>query len=224
MLEIYHHATGIQHFSRPPEKSPTITPTMSHTHEKTIADQHLERVGTTRSIHSGTDSAIAKDNTTTEILAAQDEATRWVNGTPEEKKLVSKLDWRILPCTWTLYLLGFLDRANIGSVTQLTISPLLLTLRQQCQNRRLGTRFRPDLEPVFHNRAGLLPVLPGFRGSSEHDPHTRPAQCVSPRLGSRLGDVRCANGSYEQLAATCGHEVSPWVCRGIGVGERTLWG
>ncbi|KAL4936242.1 hypothetical protein BDV06DRAFT_233578 [Aspergillus oleicola] len=42
-------------------------------------------------------------------------ASTWVDNTPEEKKLVRKLDWRILPCTWVLYLLGFLDRANIGN-------------------------------------------------------------------------------------------------------------
>ncbi|KAL4867113.1 hypothetical protein BDV12DRAFT_186881 [Aspergillus spectabilis] len=42
-------------------------------------------------------------------------STSWVNGTPEEKRLVRKLDWRILPCCWVLYLLGFLDRANVGN-------------------------------------------------------------------------------------------------------------
>jgi hypothetical protein len=87
---------------------------MSHTHGKTIAAQHVEQAPTTGSIHSGTDSAIVKDPSTTEILAVQDEAARWINGTIEEKRLVRKLDWRILPCTWVLYLLGFLDRANIG--------------------------------------------------------------------------------------------------------------
>lgn len=57
---------------------------------------------------------MVKDTATAEVIAAQDDTFQWVNGTPEEKKLVRKLDWRILPCTWTLYLLGFLDRANIG--------------------------------------------------------------------------------------------------------------
>jgi hypothetical protein len=95
-------------------KSPINTVKMSHTHEKTIVDQHVEHVPPTGSIHSGTDSGIVKDPSTTEILAAQDQAAQWVNGTTEEKKLVRKLDWRILPCTWVLYLLGFLDRANIG--------------------------------------------------------------------------------------------------------------
>lgn len=89
---------------------------MSHTPSKAIADQHTERVpdvGSTRSDDGSRDDTI-KDAATTEIIAAEDYTVQWVNGTPEEKKLVRKLDWRILPCTWVLYLLGFLDRANIG--------------------------------------------------------------------------------------------------------------
>ncbi|RDW91730.1 MFS transporter-1 [Coleophoma crateriformis] len=46
-----------------------------------------------------------------EILAAELQS-----GTSQaEKDLVRKLDWRILPCGWVLYLLGFLDRGNIGN-------------------------------------------------------------------------------------------------------------
>ncbi|KXJ93668.1 major facilitator superfamily domain-containing protein [Microdochium bolleyi] len=50
-----------------------------------------------------------------DILQAQQLASQWQEGTEAEKKLVRKLDWRILPCCWVLYLLGFLDRANIGN-------------------------------------------------------------------------------------------------------------
>lgn len=39
--------------------------------------------------------------------------SEWQEGTEAEKRLVRKLDWRILPCTWILYMLGYLDRANI---------------------------------------------------------------------------------------------------------------
>lgn len=51
-----------------------------------------------------------------DILQAQQLASQWQEGTQAEKDLVRKLDWRILPCCWVLYLLGFLDRANIGYV------------------------------------------------------------------------------------------------------------
>lgn len=49
-----------------------------------------------------------------DVVEAQQVASQWVENTPEEKKLKRKLDWRILPCCWVLYLLGYLDRANIG--------------------------------------------------------------------------------------------------------------
>ncbi|KAL2816744.1 major facilitator superfamily domain-containing protein [Aspergillus granulosus] len=69
---------------------------MSHAGEKSSLDQHVEKVPA-------------------DLADAQHLATQWVDGTPEEKRLVRKLDWRILPCTWVLYLLGFLDRANVGN-------------------------------------------------------------------------------------------------------------
>jgi len=75
-------------------------------------EQRIERVDTAGSIHS-LDSVNKKD-THDDVLAGQQLAAEWVNGSSAERKLVRKLDWRILPCCWTLYLLGFLDRANIG--------------------------------------------------------------------------------------------------------------
>ncbi|TKA49262.1 hypothetical protein B0A55_12856, partial [Friedmanniomyces simplex] len=32
-----------------------------------------------------------------------------------EKKLLRKLDWRVVPVLWFLYMLAFLDRTNIGT-------------------------------------------------------------------------------------------------------------
>ncbi|KAL2863343.1 major facilitator superfamily domain-containing protein [Aspergillus lucknowensis] len=81
---------------------------MSRSGEKeTSLNQHVERA----SIDTDLNGKEAADD----IAAAQQIATQWVDGTPEEKRLVRKLDWRILPCTWVLYLLGYLDRANIGN-------------------------------------------------------------------------------------------------------------
>jgi hypothetical protein len=38
----------------------------------------------------------------------------YVPGSPEEKAFVRKIDKRILPTIWALYVLSYLDRANIG--------------------------------------------------------------------------------------------------------------
>lgn len=75
-------------------------------------EQRTEYTKTDGSIKSN--DSIDKSNDLTDDLQAQQLADQWVNNTPAEKKLVRKLDWRILPCCWVLYLLGFLDRANIG--------------------------------------------------------------------------------------------------------------
>lgn len=34
-----------------------------------------------------------------------------------EKKLLRKLDWRVVPVLWFLFMLAFLDRTNIGNLT-----------------------------------------------------------------------------------------------------------
>ncbi|KAL3477329.1 major facilitator superfamily domain-containing protein [Aspergillus californicus] len=70
--------------------------------EKDPLDQQVERVSTS-------------ENPDLDNKQADSIATHWVDNTPEEKRLVRKLDWRILPCCWVLYLLGFLDRANVGN-------------------------------------------------------------------------------------------------------------
>lgn len=82
--------------------------------EKDMQDDHrVERVATSASVRSSENEV--SDNKD-DAAAAQQLAAQWVEGTIEEKRLVRKLDWRILPCTWVLYLLGYLDRANIGYV------------------------------------------------------------------------------------------------------------
>jgi hypothetical protein len=67
------------------------------------------------------------DNTHATIVAL---ASQYVPGSEEEKHLLRKLDFRIIvgasrqshraltlqPCVWTLFLLNFIDRANIGFV------------------------------------------------------------------------------------------------------------
>ncbi|KAG9255301.1 nicotinamide mononucleotide permease [Emericellopsis atlantica] len=75
---------------------------------------HVEQVHTAGSVHSS-DNGTTKGQADADALAAQHLIDNWVNDTPEERKLKRKLDWRILPCCWVLYLLGFLDRANVGN-------------------------------------------------------------------------------------------------------------
>lgn len=82
------------------------------TEKETATGPTVEQVHTAGSLRSS-DNGV-KEGVDADAAAQQYLMDNWVNGTAEEKKLVRKLDWRILPCTWVLYLLGFLDRANIG--------------------------------------------------------------------------------------------------------------
>ncbi|KAI0004660.1 major facilitator superfamily domain-containing protein [Xylariaceae sp. FL0662B] len=72
-------------------------------------DSHVERASV-RSNNGANTKEEAGD-----VLQAQQMVAEWQEGTKAEKRLRRKLDFRILPCTWILYLLGFLDRANIGN-------------------------------------------------------------------------------------------------------------
>ena len=83
---------------------------MAFNDSKTMENQ-VEKVAASVSINSNDD---VDDKKGDDLDQARQFAASWVNGTAEEKKLVRKLDWRILPCCWVLYLLGFLDRANVG--------------------------------------------------------------------------------------------------------------
>lgn len=42
----------------------------------------------------------------------------YVPDTEEEKKLVRKIDYVLLPCLWWMYILAYLDKGNIVSSTQ----------------------------------------------------------------------------------------------------------
>jgi hypothetical protein len=71
-------------------------------------EYQLDKVATAVSVNSDF------DKKGDDLAQAAQLHLQWQEGTDAEKRLVRKLDWRILPCCWTLYLLGFLDRANIG--------------------------------------------------------------------------------------------------------------
>jgi hypothetical protein len=75
-----------------------------------VVDNHVETI--TTSPFSVDDTANEKD-----ILdqnRARELAENFDPNSPENKALVRKLDWRLVPCTWTLYLLSNVDRSNIG--------------------------------------------------------------------------------------------------------------
>lgn len=75
-------------------------------------DQQVEHLSSGGSIKSG--DTINNKDAGADLVQAQQLAAQWAEGSLEEKRLVRKLDWRILPCTWILYLLGYLDRQVVS--------------------------------------------------------------------------------------------------------------
>ena len=82
---------------------------MSHTQSKDGNGlAHFEQAPTATSTTSS-DHGVDKQDVRVETDMAANEAeargfaANWVDGSLEEKRLVRKLDWRILPCTWILY-------------------------------------------------------------------------------------------------------------------------
>lgn len=70
-----------------------------------------------------------------------EEALRnYVPGSPEEKKLLRKIDLRLMPILWIMYILNYVDRTNIVSSKTSTLSTSLCADATvgQCQNRRHG--------------------------------------------------------------------------------------
>jgi hypothetical protein len=68
----------------------------------------------------GIQERFAAGSHTGEIVVSQATLDEWNNMSPEDKiafdkKLVRKLDWRLVPWLSLLYLLSFLDRTNIGN-------------------------------------------------------------------------------------------------------------
>jgi hypothetical protein len=92
--------------------------------EKETNDSRVEHVTSGASVKSS-ENGVSKDGLA-DNLEARQAAAQWQDNTPEERRLTRKLDWRILPCTWVLYLLGYLDRSNIGFVKM---------MRSQCNIR-----------------------------------------------------------------------------------------
>lgn len=86
-----------------------------HEDKETHHDERIEHATTTLSARSSAASSANKASAA-DAVEAEQIVGQWRDGTIEEKRLVRKLDWRILPCAWVLYLLGYLDRANVRYV------------------------------------------------------------------------------------------------------------
>lgn len=77
--------------------------------DKTLAIGQIENVSIDR-----VSNEIRDDKHQIDLDAARQLQDSYVPGSDAEKALVRKLDWRLVPTCWTMYLLRNIDRSNIG--------------------------------------------------------------------------------------------------------------
>jgi MFS family permease len=65
--------------------------------------------------HMELDSAPSKKFMTVEDTEMAEALQNYVPGTEEEKKLLRKIDLRLMPILWIMYILNYVDRTNIGN-------------------------------------------------------------------------------------------------------------
>ena len=57
----------------------------------------------------------------------------------QRKRVLRKVDWRLVPMLLILYLISSIDRANIGMLRRFVIAGRHADQHRQCQNRRLAS-------------------------------------------------------------------------------------
>jgi hypothetical protein len=77
--------------------------------DKKTASGHIEYIPEAR-----VSNEVLDDKHQIDIDAARELQAAYVPGSDAEKALVRKLDWRLVPACWTMYLLSNIDRSNIG--------------------------------------------------------------------------------------------------------------
>lgn len=75
-----------------------------------INAHHDVQAGETETVHDKASMSLTPEDAELALALEQ-----YVPGTPEEKRLVRKIDFILLPTLWWMYILAYLDRGNIVS-------------------------------------------------------------------------------------------------------------
>jgi hypothetical protein len=84
-------------------------------------------------------------------------------GSINEKKLLRKLDLRLLPAVSILYLLSFLDRSNGMNLPDILRSPIINFNSRKRSYRGVDDRPEDDRQSISHWSDALLPGLRSVR-------------------------------------------------------------
>lgn len=92
----------------------------------------------------------------------------------DERRLLLKLDWRLLPIVTLLYLWSFLDRTNIGEPFISSLNFVSLSLYRQCKDRRPHGRSQSSRLEVQYLFCSLLRLLLCVRSPEQHGSQESP--------------------------------------------------
>ena len=90
-------------------------------------------------------------NTGMPVLA---DGSPYIPDSDEEKRLVRKIDKRLMPMLWVMYVMNYIDRTNIGVST--SIKSVNQNSRSERQGRWNGRRFEPVLVRLLPGPLYLL--------------------------------------------------------------------
>lgn len=130
-----------------------------------------------------------------------------LSGNVDEKKLLRKLDLRLLPAVSILYLLSFLDRSNGMSfrslpaphpnpsspdpTTTIPIHSLITRYSRKRPHRRPNNRPPHDRQPIPHRPNAVLHRLRALRDSMQHHLEANESEILAPDADGRVG--RCGD-------------------------------
>lgn len=114
-------------------------------------------------------------------------------GTAEETALVRKMDIRLFPILWLMYIFNYIDRTNIGVSETVSkshlrlVDPCFTCGFEECKNWRNGTRPATVFIRLFPRLVYFLRRLPAQRDPIQHASHSLEAKSLSPRLDVCVG-------------------------------------
>ena len=137
-------------------------------------------------------------------LSSDGELEAFVEVSDEEgRKILSKVDYRLVPILALLYLVAFLDRSNskLLSCSSLPgcVSPVLTSCSWKCECSRLVNRSGPPRPAVQHRRNPLLCSLHDSRSPQQHCFEDDETIALDHHSHVLLGSYYDVNGSREQL-------------------------
>jgi MFS family permease len=179
---------------------------------------HVDEKAPEKSAYKDADKAL-------EFLRVNEDGEEGTVVSIDEKTLVKKIDWMIVPIMFACYFLQYLDKSLRKLNRTLAYDNLLTYHSELCGSHGHQRRCQPDNGAVRHTVLAFLPCLPHFRDATRI-PHATAANRKVPRLlclclghrryvAFRIGSCSSPSTDHSKVACTaaCDSYASLAVCR-----------